>query len=76
MAIRIEGTNKTFGMHAAGVVISKDPLDEIVPLQGATIGRCFQGNHRSYYMEDVGSPSGLAEAWTFLGLKKTFTIDP
>ncbi|PLZ87283.1 trans-splicing intein-formed DNA polymerase III subunit alpha N-terminal partner DnaE-N, partial [Fischerella thermalis CCMEE 5196] len=33
MAIRIEGTNKTFGVHAAGVVISADPLDEIVPLQ-------------------------------------------
>ena len=33
MAIRIEGTNKTFGVHAAGVVISSQPLDEIVPLQ-------------------------------------------
>lgn len=33
MAMRIEGTNKTFGVHAAGVVISADPLDEIVPLQ-------------------------------------------
>ena len=28
MAIRIEGTNKTFGVHAAGVVISSQPLDE------------------------------------------------
>nr|MDJ0508924.1 DNA polymerase III subunit alpha [Crocosphaera sp.] len=27
MAIRIEGTNKTFGVHAAGVVISSEPLD-------------------------------------------------
>ena len=33
MAMRIEGTNKTFGVHAAGVVISAEPLDEIVPLQ-------------------------------------------
>ncbi len=33
MAIRIEGTNKTFGVHAAGVVIASQPLDEIVPLQ-------------------------------------------
>jgi DNA polymerase-3 subunit alpha len=32
MAMRIEGTNKTFGVHAAGVVISKQALDEIVPL--------------------------------------------
>ena len=33
MAMRIEGTNKTFGVHAAGVVIAADPLDELVPLQ-------------------------------------------
>lgn len=25
MAMRIEGTNKTFGVHAAGVVIAADP---------------------------------------------------
>jgi prophage antirepressor-like protein len=30
MARRIEGTNKTFGVHAAGVVISARPLDELV----------------------------------------------
>jgi len=28
MALQIEGTNKTFGVHAA-VVISSEPLDEI-----------------------------------------------
>ena len=33
MAMRIEGTNKTFGVHAAGVVIAADPLDQLVPLQ-------------------------------------------
>ena len=33
MAIRIEGTNKTFGVHAAGVVIAAEPLDDLVPLQ-------------------------------------------
>ncbi|PHX87363.1 MAG: DNA polymerase III subunit alpha, partial [Synechococcus sp. Baikal-G1] len=33
MAMRIEGTNKTFGVHAAGVVIAAEPLDELVPLQ-------------------------------------------
>ena len=33
LALRIEGTNKTFGVHAAGVVIASDPLDELVPLQ-------------------------------------------
>ena len=33
MAMRIEGTNKTYGVHAAGVVIAADPLDQLVPLQ-------------------------------------------
>ena len=28
----LEGTNKTFGMHAAGVVISDVPIEEMVPL--------------------------------------------
>jgi DNA polymerase-3 subunit alpha len=40
MAMRIEGTNKTFGVHAAGVVISAEPLDEIVPLQVNNEGCC------------------------------------
>ena len=49
MAITIEGTNKTFGMHAAGVVISAKPLDELVPLQRNNDGAVIT----QYYMEDV-----------------------
>lgn len=68
MAIRIEGTNKTFGVHAAGVVISADPLDEIVPLQ--------RNNDRAvitqYSMEDLES-LGLLKM-DFLGLKNLTTI--
>ncbi len=68
MAIRIEGMNKSFGVHAAGVVISKDPLDEIVPLQlnkdGAPITQ--------YYMEDVEA-MGLLKM-DFLGLKNLTMI--
>ena len=33
LALRIEGTNKTYGVHAAGVVISSESLDKLVPLQ-------------------------------------------
>ena len=33
LALRIEGTNKTYGVHAAGVVIASEPLDMLVPLQ-------------------------------------------
>ncbi|WP_242541333.1 DNA polymerase III subunit alpha [Phormidium pseudopriestleyi] len=68
MAIRIEGTNKSSGVHAAGVVISADPLDEIVPLQknndGATITQ--------YSMEDLES-LGLLKM-DFLGLKNLTMI--
>jgi DNA polymerase III subunit alpha len=69
MAIRIEGTNKTYGVHAAGVVIASEPLDEIVPLQrnneGATITQ--------YFMEDLES-LGLLKM-DFLGLKNLTIIE-
>ncbi|OCR02222.1 DNA polymerase III subunit alpha [Oscillatoriales cyanobacterium USR001] len=63
MAIRIEGTNKTYGVHAAGVVISAQPLDEIVPLQRNNEGAVIT----QYYMEDLES-LGLLKM-DFLGLK-------
>ena len=68
MAIRIEGTNKTFGVHAAGVVISSDPLDEIVPLQKNNEGAVIT----QYFMEDLES-LGLLKM-DFLGLKNLTTI--
>jgi DNA polymerase-3 subunit alpha len=68
MAIRIEGTNKTFGVHAAGVVISADPLDEIVPLQRNNDGAAIT----QYSMEDLES-LGLLKM-DFLGLKNLTTI--
>ncbi len=68
MAIRIEGTNKTFGVHAAGVVISADPLDEIVPLQMNKDGAVIT----QYFMEDLES-LGLLKM-DFLGLKNLTTI--
>lgn len=68
MARRIEGTNKTFGVHAAGVVISADPLDEIVPLQLDEEG----GVITQYFMEDLES-LGLLKM-DFLGLKNLTTI--
>ncbi|MGV2829874.1 DNA polymerase III subunit alpha [Myxosarcina sp. GI1(2024)] len=68
MAIRIEGTNKTFGVHAAGVVISSQPLDEIVPLQKNNDGSVIT----QYYMEDLEA-LGLLKM-DFLGLKNLTTI--
>ena len=69
MAIRIEGTNKTFGVHAAGVVISADPLDEIVPLQKNNDGAVIT----QYSMENLES-LGLLKM-DFLGLKNLTIIE-
>jgi DNA polymerase III subunit alpha len=68
MAMRIEGTNKTFGVHAAGVVISADPLDEIVPLQKNNDGSVIT----QYFMEDLES-LGLLKM-DFLGLRNLTLI--
>ncbi len=68
MAMRIEGTNKTFGVHAAGVVISSQPLDEIVPLQKNNDGSVIT----QYFMEDLES-LGLLKM-DFLGLKNLTII--
>ena len=69
MAIRIEGTNKTFGVHAAGVVIAAEPLDLLVPLQKNNEGQVIT----QYFMEDVES-LGLLKM-DFLGLKNLTMID-
>lgn len=68
MAMRIEGTNKTYGVHAAGVVISSDPLDEIVPLQKNNDGSVIT----QYFMEDLES-MGLLKM-DFLGLRNLTLI--
>ncbi len=69
MAIRIEGTNKTFGVHAAGVVIGADPLDDFVPLQRNNDGQIIT----QYFMEDIES-MGLLKM-DFLGLKNLTMIE-
>jgi DNA polymerase-3 subunit alpha len=68
MAMRIEGTNKSVGIHAAGVVISAERLDEIVPLQRNADGAVFT----QYYMEDIEA-LGLLKM-DFLGLKNLTMI--
>lgn len=69
MARRIEGTNKTFGVHAAGVVIAADPLDTLVPLQRNNDGQVIT----QYFMEDVEA-MGLLKM-DFLGLKNLTMIE-
>ncbi|GCE65287.1 DNA polymerase III subunit alpha [cyanobiont of Ornithocercus magnificus] len=69
MAMRIEGTNKTFGVHAAGVVIAANPLDDLVPLQRNNDGQVIT----QYFMEDLES-MGLLKM-DFLGLRNLTMID-
>ena len=69
LALRIEGTNKTYGVHAAGVVIASEPLDELVPLQRNNEGQIIT----QYSMDDVES-LGLLKM-DFLGLKNLTMID-
>ncbi len=69
MAIRLEDTNKTFGVHAAGVVIAADPLDDLVPLQRNNEGQVIT----QYFMEDVES-MGLLKM-DFLGLRNLTMIE-
>ena len=69
MAMRIEGVNKSSGVHAAGVVISPFPLDEVVPLQRSNEGQVVT----QYTMEDLES-LGLLKM-DFLGLRNLTTIE-
>jgi DNA polymerase-3 subunit alpha len=68
IAIKLEGTNRTFGMHAAGVVISDVPLDEIVPVQRNNDGTIIT----QFYMEDIAY-AGLVKM-DFLGLRNLTMI--
>lgn len=68
MAMRLEGTNKSAGVHAAGVVISSEPLDEIVPLQKNNEAAVVT----QYSMEELESLGMLK--MDFLGLKNLTII--
>lgn len=69
LAQRLEGTNKTFGMHAAGVVISDVPLEDLVPVQRNNDGTVIA----QFYMEDIAY-IGLVKM-DFLGLRNLTMID-
>ncbi len=69
LARRLEGCNKSFGMHAAGVVIGDVPLQELIPLQKNGDGTVIA----QYYMEDVAYV-GLVKM-DFLGLRNLTMID-
>ncbi|HEY9680132.1 MAG TPA: DNA polymerase III subunit alpha [Oculatellaceae cyanobacterium] len=69
LARKLEGINKTFGMHAAGVVIGDVPLEELVPVQRNNDGTIIA----QFYMEDCAYV-GLVKM-DFLGLRNLTMID-
>ncbi len=69
LARKLEGCNKTFGMHAAGVVISDVPMEEMIPLQRNNDGTIIA----QFYMEDAAYV-GLVKM-DFLGLRNLTMID-
>lgn len=69
LALAIEGTACNVGTHAAGVVISKDPLDTIVPLQHSKDGQMIA----QYTMLDL-EKLGLLKM-DFLGLRNLTIIN-
>ena len=69
-ARNIEGIKCNIGMHAAGVIISHQPLDEIVPVQIAS-GK--EGNVITEYPKEDCEKIGLLKM-DFLGLKNLTII--
>lgn len=69
LALKIEGTACNAGVHAAGVVISKDPLADVVPVQNSKEG----GVVATYPMGDL-EKIGLLKM-DFLGLRNLTIIE-
>ncbi|MBE7704234.1 MAG: DNA polymerase III subunit alpha [Cyanobacteria bacterium SIG29] len=67
-ARNIEGLKQNTGMHAAGVIIAHNPLDEIVPVQYAK-----EGNVITEYPKEDCEKVGLLKM-DFLGLKNLTII--
>lgn len=68
-AIQIEGLKNNMGMHAAGVIISRDPLSDLVPIQKSKEGNIIT----EFAMGDV-EKLGLLKM-DFLGLRNLTIID-
>lgn len=68
ISLKLEGLSRHSGIHAAGVVISKEPLDTIVPLQKSSDGKLIA----QYQMTDL-EKVGLLKM-DFLGLRNLTMI--
>lgn len=75
MALQIEGLIRNFGVHAAGVIISSDPLDEVIPLRLPS-KKEMDGDHDivSGFDQPAMEPLGLYK-YDFLGLENLTVIN-
>ena len=69
MSLRLEGLPRHTSVHAAGVVISPEPVDEFVPLS-----RSADGGITTQYTKDTLEELGLLKM-DFLGLRTLTVID-
>ena len=68
IALRIEGIPRHSSIHAAGVIMSNTPLDEIIPL--TYDNDKYLSSYESIYLEDLGLLK-----MDFLGIKNLTIID-
>ncbi len=74
LARQLEGTNRSVGTHAAGVVIADRPLEELVPLQKTSSkDRSKEVTSTQWVMGDI-EKAGLLKM-DFLGLRNLTTLD-
>ena len=69
MASKIEGLPRQAGLHAAGVLLNNDPLDEVLPI---TID--YEGHYTSQYEKDYLEAQGFLKM-DFLALRNLTVID-
>ena len=64
LAIRLEGTTRNIGVHACGIIISRDPLMETIPIMPTAGESLMTTQYDGHFVE----PIGLLKM-DFLGLK-------
>ena len=69
IAIKLEGIKRFTGTHAAGIIISSIPLNEIVPLVNDVDTNSYVSGYEAMYLEELGLLK-----MDFLGIKNLTTI--
>ncbi len=68
LAMKLEGTSKNIGVHACGIIISRDPLTETIPVMPTEGESLLTTQYDGHFVESIGLLK-----MDFLGLK-TLTV--